>query len=244
MIAALAALVANSAVPRDERHGFAARALGLAVAQGAPASARLNLHVAERVTSVAEIWRDSGYRRLVGPLLSDPAYAADPRSRAALRLLLADADDAARAKLLLAQVGGDAGLAANDPLRVGALVRIASIEHAAGNAAEARAAFQRSGLAASQCAIIDKSPKLIRASGVFPNEAIGWGFEGWTRTQFDIAADGGVLNERTILSYPPFVFSKAGAKTIAGARFEKSFRPDGGLGCGAQTTGVTFRLPD
>jgi hypothetical protein len=242
-IAALSALLANSAVPREEQHGYAVRALTLARAQGAPSSATLSLHLAERTTSLAEKWRDRSYRRLIEPLMSDPAYAADPRARAALRLLVADAEDRPRAKALLAQVGADKELPAADPFRVGALVRLASLEHAAGDPVAARAAFESSGLAANQCAIIDKVPKMLRVGGTFPEEAQRWGFEGWTQTQFDIGADGRVLNERTIIAYPPFVFSKAGAQTIAGARFDKSFRPDGGLGCGAQKTRVLFRLP-
>ena len=92
---------------------------------------------AERVASVAEDWRDRSYRKLVQPLLSDAAYAADPRARAALRLLIADAEERPRAKLLLAQVGGNAALPAADPLRVGALVRLASLEHADALAREA-----------------------------------------------------------------------------------------------------------
>ena len=242
-MAALSRLSNNSAIPREERHAAAARALAIARAQGAPPSVLLAAHLTERFTSVAESWRDRTYGRIIRPLLSDPAYAADPRSRAALRLLIADAEKPPAAKALLAQVREDGALPPTDPLRVGALVRLASLQHAAGDPIAARAAFERSGLAPNQCAIIDKAPKLVRAGGTFPTEAISWGFEGWTQTQFDIAADGRVLNERAILSYPPFVFSQAGAKTIAGARFEKSYRPDGGLGCGAQTTRVRFRMP-
>ena len=106
----------------------------------------------------------------------------------------------------------------------------------------ARAAFERSGLAANQCAIIDAPPKMIGASGTFPDEARRWGFEGYTRVQFDITAAGRVINERAVLSYPPFIFTRAGAATMADARFAKSYRPDGGLGCGASQQGVSFRL--
>ncbi|WP_375402819.1 hypothetical protein [uncultured Sphingomonas sp.] len=243
LLVALTRLSANAAAPREERHAAAARALALAATLGAPAGGRLELHLRERVTSVAEPWRKGGHGALFRPLLSEPAYAADPRARAALRLLIADTEKDDVARVLLAQVRDDKALPAADPFRVGALVRLASIEHAAGDPLAARSAFESSGLAASQCAIVDKAPKLVRAGGVFPTEAISWGFEGWTQTQFDITADGRVQGERAILSYPPFVFSKAGAQTMAGARYEKSFRPDGGLGCGAQTGRVRFRLP-
>jgi hypothetical protein len=61
--------------------------------------------------------------------------------------------------------------------------------------------------------------------------------------QFDVAADGKSQNVRSIVSYPPFVFSEAGASVVEGARFSKSYRPDGGLGCGGDMQRVAFRLP-
>jgi outer membrane biosynthesis protein TonB len=70
-----------------------------------------------------------------------------------------------------------------------------------------------------------------------------WGFEGWTQMQYDVSADGHVLNQRAVVSYPPFVFDKASGNVVKGARYEKTFRPDGGLGCGGQTSRVIFRLP-
>jgi hypothetical protein len=83
----------------------------------------------------------------------------------------------------------------------------------------------------------------VKAGGTFPEEALMWHFEGWTQTQFDVAPDGRVLNERAVLSYPPFVFTKAGNATLATARFSKTFRPDGGVGCGGLTHRVKFLLP-
>ena len=50
------------------------------------------------------------------------------------------------------------------------------------------------------------------------------------------------MNERAILSYPAFVFIKAGVATMRGARYAKTFRPDGGLGCGALTQRVRFTM--
>ena len=145
--------------------------------------------------------------------------------------------------MLLQQVADDQRLAANDPMRVGALIRMASLQQQAGDTATARATFDRSGLAASQCAILDAPPRFLSAGGTFPDEAMAWGFEGWTRTQFDVGADGRVLNQRAVLSYPPFVFTKARVQTIAGARYSKTFRPDGGVGCGGLSHSVRFKLP-
>jgi outer membrane biosynthesis protein TonB len=178
------------------------------------------------------------------PLLSVPAYANDSKARSAILLLIAERTESrSRRAVLLQQVADDKGLAANDPLRVGALIRLASLQQQAGETATARATFERSGLAASQCAILDAPPHFLSAGGVFPNEAMAWGFEGWTKTQFDVDADGRVLNQRAVLSYPPFVFTKAGVQTVAGARWSKTFRPDGGVGCGGLSQQVRFKMP-
>ncbi len=237
-------LVNNAVVGREETNVFAKRALAIAEAQGAPASARLPLDISARVTASADSWKDGAFTRAVTPLLSMPVYANDPEARSAILLLIAERTNARnRRAVLLQQVADDQRLAANDPMRVGALIRLASLQQQAGDTATARATFDRSGLAASQCAILDAPPRFLSAGGTFPDEAMAWGFEGWTRTQFDVGADGRVLNQRAVLSYPPFVFTKAGVQTIAGARYSKTFRPDGGVGCGGLSHSVRFKLP-
>lgn len=242
---ALYRLVDNVVLPREEANVLARRALAIADANGVPALPRLALDLAERGSARATGKRGSDFAREAMPLLTQPLYANDPQARSALRLLIADADErskGSRTRELLRQVAEDSALVANDPMRVGALVRIASIEQQSGNAEAARAAFERSGLAANQCGIVDSPPKFLSAGGTFPQEAMQWGFEGWTQTQFDVSAEGRVVNERAILSYPPFVFTKAGVRTMAGARYAKSYRPDGALGCGASSQRVRFTL--
>ncbi len=237
-------LVNNAVVGREESNVLARRALAIAEAQGAPPTARLPLDVSVRQTDSADNWKDEVYARAMTPLLSVTAYANDPKARSAILLLIAERiDSRSRRAVLLQQVADDKGLAANDPLRVGALIRLASLQQQAGETATARATFERSGLAASQCAILDAPPHFLSAGGVFPNEAMAWGFEGWTKTQFDVDADGRVLNQRAVLSYPPFVFTKAGVQTVAGARWSKTFRPDGGVGCGGLSQQVRFKMP-
>ncbi len=237
-------LVNNAVVGREESNALARRALAIAEAQGAPPTARLPLDVSVRQTDSADNWKDEVYARAMTPLLSVPAYANDPKARSAIVLLIAERTASrSRRATLLQQVADDKGLAANDPLRVGALIRLASLQQQAGETATARATFERSGLAANQCAILDAPPRFLSAGGVFPNEAMAWGFEGWTKTQFDVDANGRVLNQRAVLSYPPFVFTKAGVQTVAGARWSKTFRPDGGVGCGGLSQQVRFKMP-
>jgi hypothetical protein len=67
------------------------------------------------------------------------------------------------------------------------------------------------------------------------------GVEGWTRVQFDIAADGTTRNQRAVITYPPMIFGTNGTKIVTRAKYEQSYRPDGGLGCGGNMQGVTFR---
>ncbi|MES2422153.1 MAG: hypothetical protein V4595_12790 [Pseudomonadota bacterium] len=237
-------LVNNAVVGREETNVFARRALAIAEAQGAPPSARLPLEISVRETASADTWRAGSYTRAMTPLLTMPAYANDPKAHAAILLLIAEATRSGTRRLpLLQEVADDKRLVANDPLRVGALIRLASLQQQAGDTAAARTTFDRSGLAANQCAILDAPPRFLSAGGVFPNEAMAWGFEGWTKTQFDVDADGRVLNQRAVLSYPPFVFTKAGVQTVAGARWSKTFRPDGGVGCGGLSQNVRFKLP-
>ncbi len=240
---ALFALVHNPLLAREERGALARRALALAIANDAPARARLDLDLEARTAAVADLYKRGMFRRVVEPMLSEAPYAADAPSRAALRLMLADHEDGrSRSEAILQQVAQDVALPAADPFKVGAMIRLASIAQTRGDLAAARNAFTASGLSASQCALIDKPPKMISVGGTFPQEARRWGMEGWTRTQFDVDADGHVRNERAIISYPPFVFTKSGTETLRTARYAKTYRPDGGLGCGALTRGVRFSL--
>ncbi|MGN6270533.1 MAG: energy transducer TonB [Sphingomonas sp.] len=250
LVPTLVAIAENAVSGREETNAMASRAAAILAANGAPPMARL---AAERLvwdTGSAEGWRPEAYADNVQPRLAEAFYADDPQARAAIRLLLADRlvhHDGDQAQVLLRQVASDDALAANDPLKVGALIRLASIETAHGHVDQARATFQKTGLSADQCALLDAEPHMVAtnsSSADFPREALRWGFEGWTQLQFDVTADGHTRNVRAIVSYPPFVFTEAGSEVLQGARFSKSYRPDGGLGCGGDTSRVRFQLPD
>lgn len=252
-LAATYRLASNATLPREERAALFGRAATLA--GDAPPLARLAVALPARTMLVEDVWKSNRYETILRSFLADPAYAQDPRARSAIRLSLADAADRGkerdRARLApvlvtLRQVADDPALKPADPLRVGALVRIASIEQRAGAPDAARAAFAATGLAANQCAVLDAPPKMISSvnSSDFPQEAARWGFEGWAQVQYDVAADGTTLNQRALISYPPFVFSKAGTSFFGNARFAKTFRPDGGLGCGGTSSRIRFMMPD
>ncbi|WP_156363859.1 hypothetical protein [Sphingomonas sp. Leaf357] len=241
-------LVANNVVGREEAGQFARRELAILIANGAPPVARLSIEPATLLADTTEGWKPAVYARIITPLLTAQPYAADPEARSAIRLMIADKvrEDRPRARLLLGEVGAESALPQNHPFRVGALVRLASLEQQAGDSAAATAAFAKSGLSAQQCALVDSQPRMLGYNGSgdqFPLEAQMWGFEGWTAMQYDISAEGKVVNQRVVVAYPPFVFGDAGLGLIKTARYEKSYRPDGGLGCGGSSLRVNFRLP-
>jgi outer membrane biosynthesis protein TonB len=122
------------------------------------------------------------------------------------------------------------------------LIRKASILTQRGDLAAAKAVYAQTGTTADQCSLIDSSPRLVGVGGTFPDEAKMWGFEGWVSVQFDVGADGRTINQRAVISYPPFIFTKAGDDTLKTARYEKAFRPDGGIGCGGVTQRVRFTM--
>ena len=237
-------LVSNATVGRDESNALARQELAIVIANGIPPAARLAVELPIWKSDLAESWKHSAYLRILTAALEAPPYAGDPVARSALRLMIVDAvrDKKVRARELLATVEGESALPANDPLRVGALVRLASLEQADGNPQAAQAAFEKSGLSAQQCALVDSAPRMLGSSGEFPAEAMLWGFEGWTALQYDISAEGKVVNSRVVAAYPPFVFSEAGNGFAKSARYAKTYRPDGGLGCGGKSQRVIFKL--
>jgi len=236
--------IARSPVaPREERLTNAARADAILAAGGATGLPR----VAARMQAALNRGAEDDARKIameVGKVLADPAYSADAESRAALKLVAAYGWHGKNGPLRpwLEGAASEPGLPADNPLRAAAWMQLASLEQREGNIEAARAAFTHSGLDPSQCALVDQPPKRLSVGGTFPLEAMQWGFEGWTRVQFDIDKDGKVHDERVVVAYPAFVFSQAGAKTMAGARYSKTYRPDGSVGCGGVMEGVRFRI--
>jgi tetratricopeptide (TPR) repeat protein len=248
----LVALAANAAVSAEDTAAYLDSALAIARAEKAPAPVIAQLLV--RKAQAENAWNATRRRWKpadLSPLMADPVIAADPRASAAIRLMEADRLTADKkidtAKTLLNQTRDTPGLGEKDPLRVGALVRLASLELLEGNKDAARAAFEATGLTAQQCALVDAVPNMtggMPSSNAFPQEALRWGFEGWAVTEFDVAADGKTQNMRTTIAYPPFTFGKATEKAIGNMRYRQTYRPEGGLGCGGLSQSIQFRLPD
>jgi tetratricopeptide (TPR) repeat protein len=248
LVPLLHAIATNRVAPTDEAVAAARRGLALVEAADAPPLARLEF---ARLLWGSDHDSRSGWHAYVDQAnraLGDAHFATSPEARAAIHLAIASATgrhDRAIARGALQAVADDSALDKTSPLRAAALMRLASLEARAGDVAAARTTFAQSGLDARQCALIDSPPQLLHAAagGAFPMEAMRWGFEGWTQIQFDIAADGKVLAPRAVIAYPPFVFTKAGTGVIGGARYEATYRPNGGLACGGSSNRVRFIMP-
>lgn len=235
----------NTVLSLEEAVGFAQREAAILAANKAPAMARLPADLKGWQSKSSDSWGGRRYFRMLEAAAASGPYAEDPEARAVLRLIMSDAArafDRERSLALLDQVANDAALPAEDGFKVGALIRKASIYAQRGDLAAAKGAYAQTGTTAEQCSLIDSSPRLLGEGGSFPDEAKMWGFEGWVSVQFDVGADGRTINQRAVISYPPFIFSKAGDDTLKTARYEKAFRPDGGIGCGGVTQRVRFTL--
>jgi hypothetical protein len=246
-LAALFRLSGNWALPGDERSALYDRGMAIALGHGAPPVVRLAF---DRAVRDDDDDNRSRYRNKLAALATSPAYGGDPQARAVLRLMLADGVKAQQsgdqeAMKVLRHIVEDTALGKDDPLKIGALVRIASLEQRAGQLEAARAAFAATGLDAKQCALLDARPKMVSMPGseAFPKEALVWGFEGWAQVQFDIGADGRTAAPRALLSYPPFIFTRASTDFFKTARFAKTYRPDGEPGCGGTVQRLSFKLP-
>jgi tetratricopeptide (TPR) repeat protein len=246
----LAANATGGAVKRQKHY---AAALSLMRAAGAPVSAWLAPAIRSTFAAGDQSGSPLAMRAMAAelePLRNDPAIRSDRNASATVGMVLAELYAAARLPAqemaVLKSVADDPELEKNSPLRVAALLAFANASVAAGDVAGAAGAYARTGLSARQCAALDSPPALIKSnasSSDFPMEALMWGFEGWSRQEYDIAANGKTENIRTVISFPPSVFSGAAEALAKSFQYRPSFRPDGGPGCGGQSGTIQFNLP-
>ena len=250
LVPVLLDLGGSRVISSEESQLFLARALEIARTHSAPGNvlAYFELAAADMMQSRAGSGTVGDYQRRLGAALAEPGIASDVTARSALALALYDSlsigDQRKVGRAFIEPVANETSLPPNDPLRVGAFTRLANLEYAAGKLEEARTLYARTGLSAQQCALVDARPRQKGGSisdGDYPRQALDWGFGGWTVIEFDIDADGKTLNERPLISFPPFVFGDPTVKQIKGFRYQQQFRPDGGLGCGGQQQRVTYR---
>jgi hypothetical protein len=240
----------NSPLVNDaEAQSLSQRTIAIVKASAAPPSVRAfyELASAARLNGAYKGSLSDKYQKRLALALADPEIAKDASAHGALVIALFDSlNPSNRQKSgrdLLVGVSQDKALLANDPLKVGAFIRLANLSYEQGDADAARAMFEQSGLSGQQCALVDAAPRKKSgdiSSSDYPTDALAEGFSGWTVIEFDIGADGRSLNERALISFPPFIFGDPTIKRIKGFRYEQRFRPGGGLGCGGQRQGVRY----
>ncbi len=183
-------------------------------------------------------------------LADDPILAQDALAQDTVLLIGAPrrprADQVQRARAALVRVAEDQRLPEHHPLRQFAQLRLANEAARGGDLAVAGQWFAATGLTQEQCALIGPRPALTNANNAatnFPTDALRYGFEGWARTEFDIEADGRTAQVRTVIAYPPFVFTDAAKAILKGTRYQSSYRPDRGPACSASSDSVNFVIP-
>jgi tetratricopeptide (TPR) repeat protein len=246
----LSALVTNHLVAGKEANNYAARALQIATAEAAPPSVRIYylIGVAMAHASHSHRFDQSDFGQLLRAYLTDQAISSDANSKGALSIALYDSLSRSRRRTdgasLLQALVDDKIRTPNDPFRVGALIRLANLDYLSGKIDSARSYFDQSGLSGQQCALVDAKPRQTGGTisdSDYPMTALFSGFSGWTEVEFDIDAAGKTVNPRALISFPPFIFGEPTVSKIKSWRYEQSYRPAGGLGCGGQRQRVTYR---
>jgi hypothetical protein len=177
-------------------------------------------------------------------LADDPQVAGDALAQDTALLVAARLGAKGDA---LQRVADDARLGDHHPLRQFAQLRLANEAARKGDLTQAQTLFKATGLSDEQCALIGPRPAMTSngaSSTDFPTDALHWGFEGWVRTEFDIQADGHTIGARAVVSYPPFIFANAAQRILKTARYQSSFRPNGGAACSANNEMVKFTIPN
>lgn len=247
-LAALLALGTNDVLGEPERRPLLAEALALADALKAPPTARTYIAIRQADANSSDSRENRAARRA---LLARPEVAGDPLAAATLRLLIAAPafrlpapEDSTP---LLKAVTDDSRLPGQHPLKIAALLQLANQYAAAGDLGGARRLFDQTGLTTEQCAFLGLKPAMRRlgtSSSDYPEEAFNFGFEGWVRTEFDVATDGSTIEPRVVVGYPAFVFNDAGKQISKGFRYTASYRPEGSVACTGQQAALRFIMPD
>ena len=253
--AALAALMVRRfqlGAPDADIDGRLDRALD---ATAAPAEVRALVifkRVPRQKSATLRSWAIARVRWFTAQL---PAFETRfPGSRAAawLRLELAIATeqtlDLRTARPFLETIAAlpPAALNATDPIRRIAVLHLAALDAHDGKADVAQQRLISAGIDHESCSLIDTRPVAENesiSSGQFPTEALRWGFDGFVRSAFDIAADGSVTNVRSVIAYPPFIFDEGTSRAVSRFHYLAPALSGAPLGCDGQTVNVRYHSP-
>jgi tetratricopeptide (TPR) repeat protein len=250
LIPLLVALQKNSVVEWEPSEVYATRAYNIAQTAKMPPQVLAYLGLGRWQYFFARMRSGAfdKYRGEIDAAVARPEIMADPQAVGALTIALFDTTPLkqrdVRGRAALQALVDDKRLAANDPYRVGALTRLANLDYKAGRIEAARANFEKTGLSAQQCSLVDARPIQVkgRLSEVdYPDGAREWGFSGWSVIEFDIDAAGIPIGHRAVASFPPFIFGSPLIKSIQRFRYEQTYRPGGGVGCSGMRFAQYFR---
>lgn len=257
LLPVLMALAGNAAAPEADRLAAAVRWQALAKRYNPPLLVRVTYRLSEIDLEGVPIKTEAAtlqfQRQKIAELLANIEAAGDGDSLAAmlvrLRLgeLLETMDADAEARRLFQRIANApaTAVAADDPVRTAALLRLSNQAAAARDTATAASTLAATGLSPEQCSLIDIRPQPINTrigASSFPDEARRWHTGGFARVGYDITVDGKTANVRTIVASPPFVFGPSTERAIAKFEYQPVFRPGNTLGCSGTTKTVHFRV--
>jgi hypothetical protein len=237
-----AALAARLRAVLDKNNAPSAAYALLIVAQGAANASR------EDSAKAHERARAAFYEQAVPGFRSTyPNDASTALLQLSWALALEDSGDFRKAYPLLQAVAAmpPTALPQDAPIRTVALLHIALVGQRIGDPGASRA-LASSGISADQCALFDTHPiatSMSITSSQFPAEALRWHFEGHVKESYDIADDGRVANVRTIVAYPPFIFSASTEAAVRQFRYVPPKIGDEPVGCTGETQSVNYRIP-
>ena len=136
-------------------------------------------------------------------------------------------------------------LPSDDAIRRIVILHLAALKQHDGDMAGAKMLIDDAGITDQQCSLMDVRPVATETtvgSKAFPDTALRWGFNGFARTAFDIAADGSVIAARTVLSYPPFIFNAATEKAISKFRYLPPSIDGKALGCHGEMQTFSYKI--
>lgn len=246
----LLAVATSAAAEESEKKAALTEAIAIAEQAKAPIAVMTLLRIHAASPEIVD-WRQNlkPFYAQLRQLLVTPAVAADPQSSGVLRLMIAapvHGSAPSDAESLLRQVADDQRLAEHDPLRTGAMIRIATLQAQRGEMDAARASYLSTGLDAQQCALVDAKPVMRKpgmSSNDYPQEVLRWGMGGWAQIEFDVTPEGRTVNRRAVLAYPPFVFGDPTVKAMESTRYTQTYRPAGATGCSGATQRVRYLMP-
>jgi hypothetical protein len=135
-----------------------------------------------------------------------------------------------------------ASLPADAPIRQVALLHSALAGERIGDMEAARA-LAASGLSVEECSLFDTHPiQTSTGTPQFPQDAERWQFEGYAAEGYDIDADGHPAGVRTVIAYPPFIFSTAAAEAARHFHYVLPKIGDKPAGCVGEQKGFSYRL--